>query len=108
LRRRVRLPGAASVAEGTGRKVRIPREGAPPLEILICRVAGRLRALDTLCPHEGGRLNEGPLAEGRHAVCPLHLFHFDPKDGSCVDVDCAPAKVYRIEEDGGDAWLELP
>lgn len=104
----LRVPGAGRLEDGWARKVRY-RTGpdAPVEELLLCRVEGRLRALDTLCPHEGGRLAEGPLAGGRFAVCPLHLYRFDPRDGRSVEVECPPARAFEVREVGLDAEVRV-
>lgn len=103
----LRVPGVARLQEGEAKKVRYPH-GGETVEILLCRVDGLLHALDTLCPHEGGRLGEGPLSKGRYATCPLHLYRFDPTNGASVGIECAPAKVYRVEEkdDCALVWIE--
>lgn len=105
----LRVPGVSSLPEGEGRKVRFERDGQTE-EVLLSRVGGKLYAADTYCPHEGGRLAEGPLSRERYAVCPLHLYRFDPKDGSCVGIECDPIKVYRAEEEDGVAlvWIVEP
>lgn len=98
-----------SIAEGFARKELFERgAGEPPLEILVGRTGGRLFAMHSLCPHEGGRLSEGPLSEGRYARCPLHLYRFDPASGAALEVDCDPATVYPIEERDGRAWIRPP
>jgi nitrite reductase/ring-hydroxylating ferredoxin subunit len=96
--------------EGEARKVLVPAEraGAPPHEVVLVRRLGRLYALDSLCPHEGGRLNEGPLWEGRYVTCPLHLYRFDPRTGAAIGVECKPARTYVVRERDGMAELELP
>ncbi len=105
----LRVPGIANLVEGEGRRVRFQRDGNTE-EIIVCRVEGRLYAVDTLCPHEGGRITEGPLAQGRYAVCPLHLYRFDPDNGACIGLECDPALTYRAEEVEGEAlvWIEEP
>lgn len=101
-----RLPNAPRLAEGFAKKVLLPvGEGEPPVEVVLCRVAGRVRAFDSLCPHEGGRLAEGPLMDGRDLLCPLHLYRFDATDGSAVQVDCPPAMAYEVVE--VDGWVEI-
>jgi nitrite reductase/ring-hydroxylating ferredoxin subunit len=77
------------------------------VEVILCRVGGELCALDALCPHEGGRISEGPLAEGRYAVCPLHSYWFDPSSGECANATCRKAKTYRVRAAGEDCeiWL---
>ena len=106
----VRIPGSARLPDGEARKILVPSEraGVPPREIVLVRRDGRLFALDSLCPHEGGRIGEGPLWEGRFVACPLHLYRFDPCTGAAVDVECAPATTYPVREVGGAAELELP
>lgn len=108
--RTVRVPGVARLPEGEARKILVPAEhpGAPPLELLLVRTEGKLFALDTLCPHEGGRIGEGPLWEGGCVVCPLHLYRFDPRTGQALEVECAPATTYPVREVDGVAELELP
>lgn len=102
------IQGTSKLPEGQARKISIgdPLAG-DGYDILMCRVDGELYALDSLCPHEGGRLAEGPLADGKHAVCPLHQYRFDPKTGKAVGVSCRDAKSYRVAEKDGDAeiWL---
>jgi nitrite reductase/ring-hydroxylating ferredoxin subunit len=104
----LRITGAGRLEEGFARKARYRRSPAGPAEErVLWRVGGRLFALDSLCPHEGGRIAEGPLAEGRFAFCPLHLYKFDPRDGSSVELECPPARTFRVEEVGLDAevWV---
>jgi len=108
-RRGILIPGTERLAEGEARKVDVGDPGAGDLgtQVVLCRVDGELHALDALCPHEGGRITPGPLAEGRYAICPLHNYKFDPKTGKAVDVACKAAHRYRIEERDGDAELFL-
>lgn len=108
--RRVRIPGSSRLAEGEARKVLVPAatQDAAPLELLLVRLEGRLYALDSLCPHEGGRLAEGPLWEGGCVHCPLHLYRFDPRTGAAVDVECEPARTFPVHERDGVAEIELP
>lgn len=108
--RTVRIPGVARLPEGEARKILVPAEraDAPPLELLLARVGGKLCALDSLCPHEGGRLAEGPLWDGRYVACPLHLYRFDPRTGEAVEVECERATTYALRERDGMAEVELP
>ena len=100
--RPVLVQGAARLPEGQARVVALGDPLAGGKELVPVRRDGRLLALDRLCPHEGGRMAEGPLAEGRYVVCPLHNYKFDPRDGRAVEVLCAPVKTYRVRERGAD------
>jgi len=106
-RRPILIKGAGTLAEGMSARATIGDPFAGGTEIVVCRLDGRLHALDRLCPHEGGRIIDGPLAEGRYVVCPLHNYRFDPRDGKAVGIACERARVYRIREKGPDAevWL---
>ena len=99
----IRIEGAMRVPEGEARKVTLgdPLAGNG-VDLVLAKVGGRLHALDARCPHAGGFLIEGPLAEGRFAVCPLHNYHFDPATGDCQNAPCGRARTYRVAQDGED------
>lgn len=102
------IQGAGKLAEGQSKRVEFGDPLAGGKEIVLCRVGGVLRALDRRCPHEaGGRIADGPLLEGKYAMCPLHGFKFDPATGRAVGVPCSDAKTYKVREVGGDCeiWL---
>jgi nitrite reductase/ring-hydroxylating ferredoxin subunit len=101
--RPVLVQGAARLPEGDARVVALGDPLAGGKELVLVRRDGKLLALDRLCPHEGGRMAEGPLAEGRYVVCPLHNYKFDPRTGRAVGVACKSARVYRVRELGEDA-----
>jgi 3-phenylpropionate/trans-cinnamate dioxygenase ferredoxin subunit len=96
------IEGTTEIAEGHARKVELAGK-----QVVLCRVKGRLYALDAACPHEGGRISEGPLLDGKHAMCPLHNYRFDPRTGAAVGGVCEDAVTYRLrEKDGsGEIWL---
>lgn len=101
------IKGTGKLPEGESRKVDIGDVVAGGTQVILCRVQGKLYALDALCPHEGGRIAPGPLVEGKYARCPLHDYKFDPKSGANVGLLCASAKTYRVREQDGDCeiWL---
>jgi len=101
------IPGTDKLAEGEARKVDIGDVGAGGTQIVLCRLDGQVYAVDTLCPHEGGRIQPGPMVDGKFVTCPLHNYTFDPRDGSVVRGSCKRAKTYRVEErpEGCEVWL---
>jgi len=103
----VLVKGTGKLAEGESKRVAIGDPLADGFEVILGRVDGKLCALDRHCPHEGGRLIDGPLAEGRYMVCPLHNYKFDPRNGRAVGVTCPDAKTYKVRERDGDAELFL-
>src|SRR5574338_1536972 len=56
-----------------GKPVRVDLGGNP---ILIALVSGRVYAMDAVCSHEGGPLEDGSI-EGYCLVCPWHRGIFD-------------------------------
>lgn len=72
----VPLGGIESLAEGEKRLYT-----AGPFEVLVCRVSGKLYAVENKCSHQ-----ERPLVRGRlrnHLlVCPVHGAAFDVRDGA--------------------------
>lgn len=74
---RVELGDLSDLADGQLRCFEdIGRDG-----IVVCRVAGKLYALDDNCSHADTPLSEGRL-RGYALTCPLHGASFDVRDGS--------------------------
>ena len=106
--RSIRVPDTQAIPDGEARKLEIGDPLAGGHSVLLCRVNGKLLALDDRCPHEkGGRLSAGPLVEGRWARCPLHGFLFDPNGGRERSGGCGAARTCRVSEEGGGARLWL-
>jgi len=102
----IEFPEAQELAEGHAIKLLYPDpEGGPPRELLLSRVDGKIYAMDSECPHEGGRMAEGPLMDGRTVHCPLHLYRFEPGSGKAVQVDCPPVKTFEVEQRDGHTWV---
>ena len=102
------IKGAGRLEEGRARKIEIGDVLAGTgVELILCRVGGRLFALDARCPHEGGRIVDGPLIESRYVMCPLHNYQFDATNGKARDVTCRAARTYRARELGNDCevWI---
>ena len=103
----VKIQGVDKLPEGESKKVSIGDPLAGGTEVVLCRREGRLFAVDVRCPHEGGRIVDGPLREGRFVVCPLHNYKFDPESGRAVGVACRDARTYRVVESGRDCEIFL-
>ena len=103
--RPILIKGTGKLPEGHAKKVDLGDPLAGGRQAVLCRVDGVLCAIDALCPHEGGRISDGPLHDGRFAMCPLHNYRFDPKNGKPVERDCKNARTYRVREKNGDCEL---
>jgi nitrite reductase/ring-hydroxylating ferredoxin subunit len=101
-KRPVLIQGSSKLREGQSKLVSIGDPLAGGVEIVLARTGGKLYALDRRCPHENGHLTDGPLMEGKYALCPLHNYKFDPASGRAIDVACGNAKTYVVRERGDD------
>lgn len=107
-RPKIQIPGTARIVEGEARKVDLGDPGAGGRQVLLCRIEGKLYALDNHCPHDkGGRMQAGPLVDGCFARCPLHNYQYDPRDGSERHGASKKGQTYAIAEKNGDGFLSL-
>ena len=90
----------ADVPPGEGRPVTILGR-----RIAVFRADSGWYALDDACPHRGGPLSDGVLAE-RSVICPLHERRFDLADGAALTDGCGIA-AHRVEVRGEDVFVEL-
>lgn len=99
------IQGAGKLPEGESKCIALGDPLAGGTEVVLARLGGELYALDRVCPHEGGRISDGPLLDGEHLLCPLHNYRFDPRTGEAVNVSCKKAKTYKVREKDGDAEI---
>jgi nitrite reductase (NADH) small subunit len=108
-----RAEGARLATRGWTRVGRI--EDIPLLEgrsialdgrrIAVFRLPDGLAAVDGACPHAGGPLSDGIVAD--HCVtCPLHGRRFDLSTGRALNGPEAVA-VHEVREREGDVWVRL-
>lgn len=79
-----------------GKPIRVDLDGKP---ILLALVSGKVYAMDAVCSHEGGPLEEGTI-EGYSLTCPWHAAIFDirsakvsPETGWATDLKSYPVIV---------------
>ena len=92
---------AADVPLFEGRSVTIGRR-----RVAIFRTADGLVAIEGACPHAGGPLADGIVAD-RCVTCPLHGLRFDLRTGE-GSTPGTRVEVFEVEEREGDLWLRLP
>lgn len=59
--------------------------------------AGRVFAVDGVCPHKGGPLADGMLGANDQIVCPYHSFRFDSTTGECDQSDACAITTYPTD-----------
>lgn len=101
------VPDTRALAEGQSRNVTLGDLAAGGQRLVLCRVNGALHAVDSLCPHQGGRITPGALVDGKFARCPLHGYVFDPKDGREMHGRCKKVATYKVVEQAGNATIWL-
>lgn len=79
---------------------------APPKQIAVFEVEGRVFAVDNRCPHEGYPLIEGSVdAQGCVLTCNWHNWKFRLSDGKCIlGGDHVRSYSIRVEDD--QVWVD--
>jgi 3-phenylpropionate/trans-cinnamate dioxygenase ferredoxin subunit len=66
-------------------------------EIALCNVDGQFYAIDNLCTHDEGPLDQGEL-EGNEIECPRHGARFDVRSGKALTLPAVmPVHTYAVE-----------
>jgi 3-phenylpropionate/trans-cinnamate dioxygenase ferredoxin subunit len=90
------------VPEGAAK--RVVAGGRP---VLLCRVEGRVYALEDLCTHEFGPLGAGRVV-GHAIECPYHGARFDVRTGEAVRLPAAaPIRTFPVRVDGDRVYVLL-
>jgi nitrite reductase/ring-hydroxylating ferredoxin subunit len=76
------------------------------LGILLCNLAGTIFAIEDVCTHDGGPLDQGEL-EGACVVCPRHGATFDVRSGAATMPAVMPVSTFPVEVRGDDIYLDL-
>lgn len=93
-----RVCAVEDVPPGEGRAVALGER-----RVALFNASGGWYALDALCPHRGGPLADGILAD-RAVICPLHERRFDLDSGASLDGEEGVA-CYRVELRGGSVFV---
>lgn len=89
-------PGTAHVVEAGGRR------------IAVCNTGEGYYAIDDLCTHDGGPLDQGRL-DGREIECPRHGARFDVTTGRALCLPAVrPVRTYPVRIVDGVVEIDLP
>ncbi|HEY5425489.1 MAG TPA: non-heme iron oxygenase ferredoxin subunit [Candidatus Tumulicola sp.] len=92
----------SEIAPGTTRRV-----VADGVEILLCNVDGQLYAVEDVCTHDGGPLDQGDL-EGANVVCPRHGATFDVRTGDVITLPAVvPLMTFAVSIEGDDVFVDV-
>jgi 3-phenylpropionate/trans-cinnamate dioxygenase ferredoxin component len=91
----------SEIPQGTTRRVVVDGRG-----VLLCNVEGEVYAIEDVCTHDGGPLDQGEL-EGCRIMCPRHGAYFDVTTGAALTLPAVvPVQTYRVLIDGDDIYVE--
>lgn len=92
---------AAEIPPGTTKRIEV--DG---VEVLLCNVDGAFYAVEDVCTHDGGPLDQGEL-DGRCIMCPRHGALFDVTTGAALTLPAVvPLPTYTVRVDGDDLFVE--
>ncbi len=75
--------------------------------LLVCNVDGTFYAIEDVCTHDGGPLDQGFL-QGCQIMCPRHGAIFDVPSGAAVTLPAVvPLETYPVRTDGDDVLVDL-
>jgi 3-phenylpropionate/trans-cinnamate dioxygenase ferredoxin component len=76
------------------------------VDVLVCNVAGTFYAIEDVCTHDGGRLDQGQV-EGKIVMCPRHGATFDVTTGEALTLPAVmPVMTFAVRVDGDDVVVE--
>jgi len=71
-------------------------------DVAVCNVNGEFFAIDDVCTHDGGALDQGEL-EGDEIECPRHGARFDVRTGAAVQLPAfEPVETHEVRVEGDD------
>ncbi len=77
------------------------------VEVLLCNCEGAIYAVEDVCTHDGGPLDQGEL-EGCRIMCPRHGAMFDVKTGAVLTLPAViPLPTYEVRIEGDDVYVDV-
>ncbi len=69
-------------------------------QVAVCNVGGQFYAIDDLCTHDGGSLDQGEL-ENSEIECPRHGARFDVRTGAATQLPAfEPVQTHDVRVEG--------
>jgi 3-phenylpropionate/trans-cinnamate dioxygenase ferredoxin subunit len=92
----------SEIADGATKRVDVGGQS-----VLLCNVEGEIFAIEDVCTHDGGPLDEGELM-GDRIMCPRHGAFFDVKSGAALTLPAiVPVQTYKVRTAGDDIFVEV-
>ena len=91
----------SDIAPGTTKAVRVG-----DIDVMLCNVDGSIYAIEDVCTHDGGILDQGRL-DGACIECPRHGARFDVRTGTALTLPAIlPVPTYSVRVEGDDIYVE--
>jgi len=91
----------SEIPAGTTKTITV--DGVP---VLLCNVDGTIYAVEDVCTHDGGALDQGRL-DGACVECPRHGARFDVRTGAVMALPAViPLPTYAVRVEGDDIYVE--
>lgn len=96
-----KVANVSEIAPGTTRRVVVDS-----MELLLCNVGGKIYAIEDVCTHDGGPLDQGEL-EGECVVCPRHGATFDVRTGDALTLPAVlPLMTFDVTVEGDEIFVD--
>jgi 3-phenylpropionate/trans-cinnamate dioxygenase ferredoxin subunit len=77
------------------------------LRVALCNADGQIYAIDDVCTHDGGSLDQGEL-QGYTIECPRHGARFDVRTGRVVALPAiVPVDTFPVKVEGDDVLVDV-
>jgi len=77
------------------------------LRVALCNADGQFYAIDDVCTHDGGSLDQGEL-RGFDIECPRHGARFDVRTGRVTALPAViPVDTYPVKVEGDDVMVDV-
>ena len=97
-----RICSVSEVPPGTARVFEVGDRA-----IAVCNVGGQLFAVDDVCTHDEGSLEQGEL-EGFEIECPRHGARFDVRTGAAKVLPAVlPIETFGVRVQGEDIEIDV-
>lgn len=96
----VKVCKKSEIPEDSGKLVQVKGK-----DIALFKHNGKVRALFSICPHQGGPLDEGGITDGM-VTCPWHGWEFNVETGECSFNKAIKQPTFPVKEEGDDIYVE--
>lgn len=97
----VKVAKKSEIPDDTGKFIEVNGK-----EIALFKACGRVYALYSVCPHQGGPLAEGGF-DGKVVTCPWHGWQFDVTNGECAFDPSVKQETFSVKEEDEDIFVQV-